>query len=522
MSVLLGPTDAGNFRVKVGRYGDRWYTDPLEACPIAPAVDWVGPSVSATKPPFANKYVPMKAIAEMSDAEWLRLSSVPTDERYEAVKAHDKRTSRVNMDRGSIVHQHAEDRLRGRTPLPLPESWAPGARDQAATFIPALDSFFDTYQPELIAAEVVCLHRELNGVGYGGTADAFVKIEGDIWAVDWKSRLSDHGAYMEEAAQGGAYVGAQYMIVAGPDGAPVRAPMPDVAGVLIVSIRPDGFRAYPIDRDGAVAIYADMHRWWAAQRRVTDNKIIGKPWAPKVVGAVQPTVTPKPEDDATPTPSVDRSMIVERTKALVEGGHANRLAIAWPPGVPGFKSDHAHTDAELDLILAAVRRLEDETNAPFHPADYTPTDAAADETPTPEPKQVDPLDDGPVVDDATRDALNAAFGALNDTQREWVKQIHATVNGHTTPTGNPHVRQWSILRAAVEWAAVNDPDETIVRDIAATVLGDDLWRSMDIDDVFANLTASQADELAGYAQQIARGTAVVEHQHDRWTIRPAA
>jgi hypothetical protein len=42
MSILKGPADADHFRVKVGRYGDRWYTDPLPACGIAPASDWHG------------------------------------------------------------------------------------------------------------------------------------------------------------------------------------------------------------------------------------------------------------------------------------------------------------------------------------------------------------------------------------------------------------------------------------------------------------------------------------------------
>jgi hypothetical protein len=279
--VLLGPSDADHFRVKVGRYGDRWYTDPLPACDIAEASEWVGPSVSTTKPPFANKYVPMRSIADMPSDEWQRLSSKDADERYEAIKLYEKSASRINMDRGSIVHRYAEDRLFGRATIEQFLPGSPKALEQAQRFRPALDAFFDTYQPELVVAEAVCLHRTLNGVGYGGTTDAIIRVERDLWDVDWKSRNSDHAAYDDEAGQGGAYIGAEYMIVTGPDGNPMRAPIPAVAGVLIVSIREDGFRVYPIDRDGAIAHYEAMHRWWCAQQELTKNKVIGRPWATK-------------------------------------------------------------------------------------------------------------------------------------------------------------------------------------------------------------------------------------------------
>jgi len=280
--MLLGPANADHFRVKVGRYGDRWYTDPLPSCPIAPYnPTWKAPSVSWTKPPFSNKYVPMRSIADMAADEWARLATVPADARYEAIKSHDKLAGRVNMDRGSVVHAWAEDRLLGRVPLfAEPARWADGALEQAEKFRPALEAFFEHYQPEPYAVEAVCLHRTLNGVGYGGTMDALVKIDGELWAIDWKSRNSDHAAYLEEAAQGGAYIGAEYMIVAGDDGAPCRVRMPKVAGVLIVSIRSDGYRAYPIDAERAITAYADMHAW-AIASKMTHNDIVGHPWAPR-------------------------------------------------------------------------------------------------------------------------------------------------------------------------------------------------------------------------------------------------
>src|SRR5690606_21445437 len=112
------------------------------------------------------------------------------------------------------------------------------------------------------------------------------------WVVDWKSRNSDHDAYLEEGAQGGAYLGAEYMIVAGADGAPTRAKVPEVSGVLIVSIREDGYRAFPIDRGEAVNAYHAMHAWWVAQRRYTDSGAKGKPWAPMAAATLPSDAAP--------------------------------------------------------------------------------------------------------------------------------------------------------------------------------------------------------------------------------------
>ena len=244
--ILRGPADADHWRVKEGRFNERWYTDQLPACPLGEYLpDWRGPSISTLKPPFANKYVPMRSIAEMSDAEWKRLSSTSAETRYEAIKSHEKLAGRINMDRGNIVHEWAEDLLFGR-PMRLVLGYSGEAETQAERYRPALVQFFDDYQPTLIAAEVVCLHRTLNGIGYGGTCDAMVAIDGRNYIVDWKSRSSDHAAYLEEAAQIAGYANAEYMIVE-TDGGPARAPIPELEGGLIVSIKDDGYRVYPVE-----------------------------------------------------------------------------------------------------------------------------------------------------------------------------------------------------------------------------------------------------------------------------------
>lgn len=445
---LQGPADADNYRIKVGRYGDRWYTDPLPECELAPASDWQGPSVSTTKPPFANKYVPMKTIADMPDAEWERLAKLTATDRYEAIKVADRKAGRTNMDRGSLVHSWAEDLVAGRPIMDQPIGIDAAVIEQARRFRPALEAFFDTHQPEPLAVEVVCLHRTLNGVGYGGTADIFARIDGDVWAIDWKSRNSDHAAYLEEAAQGGAYIGAEYMII-DDNGTARRTSMPDVAGVLIVSITDDGFRAFPIDRDGAITAYHEMHRWWHAQQQVRENKVIGRPWAPKAT----PVHTSMFLHD-TPEPA-DRDHLRARIAELMADGHEAVVRQRWPQGVPPLSQD-GHTGDQLAAILTAVRHAEADVGATFHPDDnVAPTEPA----PRPTPPTVEPPDEGGMASEGDVAALERAFQALPADALAAIKAIaeEAKAAGrHISVALDPTVRRWSIARALVRWAA-SDP-----------------------------------------------------------------
>lgn len=260
MTVLLGPADADHFRTKVGRYGDRWYCDPLPGCDIAAATEDVWPSISAVKgavPFAAADYVAMRrcstAIA-IADAEDKPTFQGGPDQVYEQLKVAEKHYRNIDFNRGTIIHAWFEDRLAGN---PM-RHWSeldlaahklhPDALEYASMYKDAIAAWFDAYQPELVAKETVAIHRTLNDVGYGGTLDAIIRIDGLLYIADWKSRglNSDHACYPEEAGQVGGLAGAQYMIITGPDGNPIRTRIPQLAGGLIVSIRPDGCRTYPV------------------------------------------------------------------------------------------------------------------------------------------------------------------------------------------------------------------------------------------------------------------------------------
>lgn len=471
--MIHGPASADGFRVKVGRYGDRWYTDPLPLCSIADESDWQGPSVSATKPPFANKYVLMRAVAEMASSEWARLAGVDADTRYEAIKSNDKLVSEINMRRGSIVHAWAEDLLAGR-PMMTPIAESGAAVQQALKFQDALRSFFDAWQPEPVAVEVVCLNRSLNGVGYGGTADVFARVDGAVWAIDWKSRMSDHGAYLEEAAQGGAYCGAEYMIVDAGDGTAARAPIPEVAGVLIVSITADGYRAFPIDRDGAVRAYTEMHRWWCAQQDFTRTKVIGRPWAPKIAApsAMSSEVErPAPGAMSPETPGATPDELRSRIGQLIDAGHKELLVKRWPrradgTGVPTFKIG-GHVDSDWPLLEAMVVAVEAEVGAPFDP----PPPAAQ-----PKPKRKKRTEPASVIDEGGNltpidlETLSRAYGALGGAGLAAIKRIanEANAAGRSISVQlHPTVRRWSIARALIRWAQNSRDTDELFAAVAA-------------------------------------------------------
>jgi hypothetical protein len=283
--VLKRPDDADHYRVKVGRWGDRWYTDPLPACDIAPATDAVWPSVTTTKKAGGGDwtFTAIKRIAQALATDPKCLDGLDFYECKDKLSSINKVDLGRAQRRGTNVHTYFEMGLRGHG---IKHISSPD--EEGGQYLSAVQSFFDTYQPELIAAEVVCIHRDLNGVGYGGTADGVIRIEGKNYWVDYKSRGedSDHAAYPEEAGQVGAGARAQYMLVEGPNGA-IRQRMPDLDGGLVISVKPDGVRLYPIDLDKAFAYWTDLHAFWVAKRE--EKASIGKPWAPRAAGGFPAT-----------------------------------------------------------------------------------------------------------------------------------------------------------------------------------------------------------------------------------------
>lgn len=270
---MRAPTDAEVYRIKVGRYHDRWYCDPWPADDIAGATDAAWPSVSTVKKASGRDWSLTTLGRVAHSGELAQIAGLEPEQRYPRLRLINDQDLGQAYRRGTNVHIECESRLYG-VPSPL-------APDHAgAAYVQCVDTIFNQLSPRLVAAEFVAIHRSLNRLGYGGTGDAVVEIDGALWLVDWKSRGadSDHAAYPEEAAQVAAYAGAEYWIVDDGQGGARRIRPLEVAGGLIISIKPDSYECYPIELDGAFEYWAAMHAWWVARR--DERKPIGRKWAP--------------------------------------------------------------------------------------------------------------------------------------------------------------------------------------------------------------------------------------------------
>ncbi len=259
------PTGAARFRTEVGRYKERWYCDPLPGCDIAPATNAVWPSATTVKKAsgsdWSNTAIKRNAadLAEHPD----KYVGMTADDIGREMRAVNKAGLERAGQRGTGVHHIAEEWLGGP---------AGPVNADAEQFRGPLIAWLEKYQPEPICMEFVCINRTLNGHGFGGTADALLRIDGKTWLVDWKSRGNGHTVYAQEAAQVGGYSMAEYIIRADSDR---RERLPHIDGGLIVSICTDGVRTYPIDIDSG-ATFPALHAWWVA--RQTERAPIGKAW----------------------------------------------------------------------------------------------------------------------------------------------------------------------------------------------------------------------------------------------------
>lgn len=266
---LHGP-DPDLFRTKV--YGARWYQDPLPADDIAEATDERWPSVTTIKKAWSKPFRKKLETGELVslDAYWAaefivdHLDTVESlsDDRAAAltlVATSPARRLNAAAGRGTGVHTVMEDLMAGK---------GVGFVDPAVEpFVAGCKAFVEDWAPIPAASEFVVINRT---IGFGGTGDAILALQrdGKAWValVDYKSRGGEHGCYEEDVAQIGGYSLAEYMVVLGPDGRPMRMALPALDAGLVVSLTTEGYAAYPVDLGDAQAAFLDMRRSWEGHR----------------------------------------------------------------------------------------------------------------------------------------------------------------------------------------------------------------------------------------------------------------
>ena len=124
-------------------------------------------------------------------------------------------------DLGTAVHAMAEALGRGE-PVRIDESLRP-------YLLAYRRDFLDVFAPRFLAVEaMVCSER----YEYGGTADAFVEIAGDVWLLDYKTGSA---VYPDSALQLAGLARAQFI---GRPGDPIQYPVPFATRFGILHVRP--------------------------------------------------------------------------------------------------------------------------------------------------------------------------------------------------------------------------------------------------------------------------------------------
>lgn len=529
MTDLLDPADAANFRMTID-WG-RWYIDPLPTCEIADATESRWPSYSTVKK-AADKdwsFLTVNRLAGLASPELRRIAELDATQRADAVRSHEKLAKQIAFGRGTIVHLWAEDLAAGLAPRVIDDGWLvangypAAARDEAEQYRSALCDFFQTYQPERVAAEYVTIHRTLNGYGYGATPDGLMRIQGELVAVDWKSRSanSSHAAYPEEAAQIAAGVRAEYMVTRA-GGQAERRLIPEVTGGYVVSIKPDSARLYPIDIDKAWEHFSHLHEWWT--HRLDEKAAIGRvrPFRTSTAGpsepctaasttASEPTPLVVPDEGSSPasasSPSPDRrEQLLARYVQLAVADQERFIAL-------GVNKD------DLDAIEKALDDID-----PF--VGGAPAPSTPEPTPTVETPILAPLDDeGADVDGYEFDALERDFSALDTEAQLWMSTViaegmRAGVAFHANKsTGRRTERRLQLYVGLMALGASGNGNDDMVREIVATVLDTDaaFFPSLTCGYVVGSLDAANATTFARLCVSVSEDPVSVELR-----CRPAA
>lgn len=353
MTTLRGPADPDAFRVQVGRYGERWYHDPLPACELAEATDDAWPSATTVKkawPKFLTSWAATEAAVYAVDHQdkWLKLDR---DDAVKVIAGASNRTRDKAGARGTKIHEHLEGIANGVDPDSVVDH-------DVAPWVDAMKAVISEVNPTWVLTEAVAISRTH---GVAGTLDAVWEIDGKLYLVDFKTRGAGKvgAAYDDEGIQLGLYDLADYIIIER-DGKAVRVPPPALDGGLIITIAPEGYRLFPVDmtaaRNGAKVLKA----FWQVQ---ANKDIIGKP--KPLANKVDPLAEAKRLQRVT--------WLISCMQAINKAGKLDALAQRWPLGVDTFKTHQNHNHAELDAIKDAVDFVGSLYGLPF----FKPDPAAA-------------------------------------------------------------------------------------------------------------------------------------------------
>lgn len=520
-SALHGPAHPDEFRVKVGRWGERWYHDPLPACDLAAACEDAWPSVTTIKKASDRDWtwVSLERAATYLEQRRGELDGLNAAEIHARLLEINKAGLTRAANRGTSIHHVMEALAAGGQ---LPDLSA-----EAKPYLPACQRFLDEARPEWLLSEVVSISRTH---GYGGTFDAVIGIDGGTFLVDWKTRKAGkHGAYDEEAWQLAAYANADYIIV-DHDGQAVRQKMPHLDGAYIISLAPEGYRPYPVNLEEAWESYLTLRSFWDRKRCDHVGKPVRFATTPTKIGDVLPAAVADiaaaeiAPADLLPSPQL-RQWILDRL-AVLDGYPAAKREMRerWPGFIPKFSTGHTHTGIELRTLANVLNEIEREFSVPFGQADPTAPPVVkpkVDDTPSASPQ----IDEGGQVNDDDVKALLALLQRLPAERKavleSWAREANAAGVSFSIKT-NRSTRRLGIYRALIALAPLVDDDDTErARATVAVVIPDAAMPTTPLGSAIGVLTIAEADLLRQTALEVCSGEFALQYGLDgavRWAF----
>jgi len=234
-----------------------------------------------------------------------------------------------------------------------------------------------------------------------------------------------------------------------------------------------------------------------------------------------------------------RQAILARLTALPDAQKA-RIKERWPEGLPSLKSDHQHTEAELDVIealieqhtqprqferdMATLARPKENESCPEPSAtansaaigsastassgDQPPTTMASPPT-DPAIATATNTDEGHLVSDAEVAKLREEFEALDVAEKLWLSVIGQQCKRAGYPLNldmGPTRRRWSIGTALIRLACLgvgsnkSDEHEQTVRALLGIVMGEEIQPAVVTGSAVAKLTIDEAERLIALAE----------------------
>jgi hypothetical protein len=391
-------------------------------------------------------------------------------------------------DLGNEIHFHIEQLDKGLISIDeIPED----LRHHAVNWLELLDRHGLEVVSGLVECKLVC-----DKYMVAGSADNILRrrCDGALLVADKKTGRSIPSRPLKFAGQIGLY--SQSVLYDVETGERTPIDINRETGYLFHLPAAGGKPAvYEVDLQAADEVIETARNIYILQRSF--------PTVSPLVAAPPKTVSP---DAATPA---RRAWIKECVATVVNHSPEaqRRLLSIWPKDVPPFKGGHQHTDAEINLIIDAVTKVETEYDMPFGPSD--PDRERIEENAIEIIKKAFPgahaVDDSGEVEPEELDRLRDILDALPEDARTFIAKMTKEANAANRSLSLsrvPSPRRYQIAQALV-WVAMFS-HEDVARALVALVEPEALTDST-LGRIFGGLRTEQAVRLQQIAQALDNG-----------------